>query len=143
MNSLPDSAIIEAIQYATMMKGRGVNVVAINESFGGGGSSSAEIAAMQAAGSAGIIFCCAAGNSSSDNDTTPFYPANYRLSNEIVVAATDQNDALASFSDYGTNTVDLGAPGVNILSLLPIAPGIPPEQAPGGYCPGPAGFHSL
>jgi subtilisin family serine protease len=45
----------------------------------------------------------------------------------IVVAATDQNDALASFSDYGTNTVDLGAPGVNILSLLPIAPGIPPE----------------
>jgi subtilisin family serine protease len=49
------------------------------------------------------------------------------LSNEIVVAATDQNDALASFSDYGTNTVDLGAPGVNILSLLPIVPGIPPD----------------
>ncbi len=126
-NSLPDSAVILAIQYATMMKGRGVNVVAINESFGGGGSSSSEIAAMQAAGTAGIIFCCAAGNSSSDNDTTPFYPANYRLGNQIVVAATDQNDALASFSDYGTNTVDLGAPGVNILSLLPIAPGIPPE----------------
>ncbi|MGA2684936.1 MAG: S8 family serine peptidase [Verrucomicrobiota bacterium] len=126
-NSLPDSAVIEAIQYATMMKGRGVNVVAINESFGGGGSSSSEIDAMQAAGTAGIIFCCAAGNNSSDNDTTPFYPASYRLGNMIVVAATDQNDALASFSDYGTNTVDLGAPGVNILSLLPIAPGIPPE----------------
>jgi subtilisin family serine protease len=126
--TLPESAIIEAIQYATMMKGRGVNVVAINESFGGGGSSSTEIAAMQAAGSAGIIFCSAAGNSSSDNDTTPFYPANYRLGNQIVVAATDQNDALASFSDYGTNTVDLGAPGVNILSLLPITPGVSPES---------------
>ena len=125
--TLPDSAIIEAIDYATMMKGRGVNVVAINESFGGGGSSSSEIAAMQAAGNAGIIFCCAAGNNSSDNDTTPFYPANYRLGNEIVVAATDQNDALASFSDYGTNTVDFGAPGVNILSLLPITPAISPE----------------
>ncbi|MGD0088196.1 MAG: S8 family serine peptidase [Verrucomicrobiota bacterium] len=119
--TLSDSAIIEAIQYATMMKGRGVNVVAINESFGGGGSSSTEIAAMQAAGTAGIIFCVAAGNSTNDNDTTPFYPASYRLSNEMVVAATDQNDALAFFSDYGTNTVDLGAPGVNILSLLPVA----------------------
>ena len=119
--TLSDSAIIEAIEYATMMKGRGVNVVAINESFGGGGSSSTEISAMQAAGNAGIIFCCAAGNNSSDNDTTLFYPASYLLSNEIVVAATDQDDALAFFSNYGTNTVDLGAPGVNILSLLPVA----------------------
>jgi subtilisin family serine protease len=119
--TLTDSAIIEAIQYATMMKGRGVNVVAINESFGGGGYDSAEVAAMQSAGNVGIIFCCAAGNNTNDNDTIPFYPANYRLSNMIVVAATDQNDALAFFSNYGTNTVDLGAPGVNILSLLPVA----------------------
>jgi subtilisin family serine protease len=126
--TLPDSAVIEAIQYATMMKNRGFNVVAINESFGGPGYDSAEISAMQAAGNAGIIFCVAAGNNGTDNDTTPFYPAGYRLSNEIVVAATDQNDALASFSDYGTNTVDLGAPGVNILSLLPISPAISPES---------------
>jgi subtilisin family serine protease len=119
--TLPDSAIIEAIQYATMMKNRGVNVVAINESFGGGGSDSTELAAMQAAGNVGIIFCCAAGNNTNDNDTVPFYPASYRLTNMIVVAATDQNDDLAYFSDYGTNTVDLGAPGVNILSTLPVA----------------------
>ena len=120
-NTLSDSAIIEAIQYATMMKGRGVNIVTINESFGGGGSNSTERAAMQAAGNAGIIFCVAAGNNSANNDTTAFYPAGYRLTNMIVVAATDQNDALASFSDYGTNTVDLAAPGVNILSALPVA----------------------
>jgi subtilisin family serine protease len=126
-NSLPDSKIILAIEYATMMKNRGVNVVAINESFGGGGSNSIERAAMVSAGNAGIIFCVAAGNSSADNDTTLTYPADYRLGNMIVVAATDQNDALASFSNYGTNTVDIGAPGVNILSLLPISPGIPPE----------------
>jgi subtilisin family serine protease len=126
-DTLPDSAVIEAIQYATMMKNRGVNVVVINESFGGGGSSSAESSAMQAAGNTGIIFCVAAGNSATDNDTTPIYPASYRLNNEIVVAATDQNDALASFSDYGATTVDLGAPGVNILSLLPVAPVISPE----------------
>jgi len=53
-NSLPDSFIISAIQYATLMKGRGVNIVAINESFGGGGSNSTERAAMLAAGTAGV-----------------------------------------------------------------------------------------
>jgi subtilisin family serine protease len=126
--TLPDSAIISAIQYATMMKGRGVNVVAINESFGGGGSNSAERAAMVTAGNAGIIFCVAAGNDSSDNDTTLTYPADYRLGNMIVVAATDQNDALSFFSNFGTNTVDVGAPGENILSLLPIAPAVSPES---------------
>jgi subtilisin family serine protease len=120
-SSLPDSAIIEAIQYATMMKSRGVNIVAINESFGGSGSNSTERAAIQAAGNAGIIFCVAAGNNTNNNDTTAFYPASYRLTNMIVVAATDQNDALASFSNYGTNTVDLGAPGMNILSTLPVS----------------------
>ena len=110
-NSMPDSAIIEAIQYATMMKGRGVNIVAINESFGGGGANSTERAAMLAAGSAGIIFCVAAGNDTNNNDSVASYPASYRLTNMIVVAATDQNDALASFSDYGATTVDLAAPG--------------------------------
>jgi subtilisin family serine protease len=119
--SLSDSAIIEAIQYAIMKKNSGVNIVAINESFGGAGFNSAERAAMQSAGNVGIIFCVAAGNDTNDNDTTTTYPASYRLSNMIVVAATDQNDALADFSNYGTSTVDLGAPGVNILSLLPVA----------------------
>ena len=126
--TLLDSDIISAIQYATMMKGRGVNLVAINESFGGGGSNSTELAAMTSAGNAGIIFCVAAGNNSSDNDTSPIYPASYRLGNEIVVAATDQNDALSSFSDFGAATVDLGAPGENILSLLPIKPVTSPES---------------
>ena len=116
-----DAAIIEAIQYATMMKGRGVNIVAINASFGGGSFSSTESAAIQAAGNAGIIFCAAAGNNSANNDTTPTYPASYRLANMIVVAASDQNDALASFSDYGPTTVDLAAPGVNILSTIPLS----------------------
>ena len=120
-NTFTDAAIIEAIQYATMMKGRGVNIVAINASFGGGSSSSTESAAIQAAGNAGIIFCAAAGNSSANNDTTPTYPASYRLANMIVVAASDQNDALASFSDYGATTVDLAAPGVNILSTVPLS----------------------
>ena len=126
--NLTTAAIIQAIEYATMMKNRGVNIVAINESFGGGDSNSDETNAMVMAGNAGIIFCVAAGNNASDNDSNPFYPANYRLGNEIVVAATDQNDALTYFSDFGANTVDLGAPGESILSLLPIAPAISPES---------------
>ena len=122
-NTFSDSAIIEAIQYVTMMKNGGVNIVAINASFGGASQSVTESAAIQAAGNAGIIFCAAAGNNRANNDTTPTYPAAYRLPNMIVVAASDQNDALANFSDYGPTTVDLVAPGVNILSTIPVALG--------------------
>ena len=120
---LSDAAIIEALQYAAMMKGRGVNLVAINASFGGGGSNSTERAAIQAAGDAGIVFCAAAGNSSLNHDITPDYPSAYRLPNMIVVAASDQDDALAGFSDFGAATVDLAAPGVNILSAKPLGLG--------------------
>jgi subtilisin family serine protease len=132
-SNFTSSAIIEAVQYATMMKNRGVNVAAINASFGGGGYNSVERAAIQSAGDAGIIYCAAAGNSSLNHDTTASYPASYRLSNMIVVAATGPNDTLASFSDYGATTVDLAAPGVNVLSTLPLnqAPGIASVQRGG------------
>jgi subtilisin family serine protease len=120
--TIHDSTAIEAIQYAIMMKNRGANIVAINASWGGAGYDSALASAITEAGNAGIIFCAAAGNNSSDNDTTPFYPASYRLNNEIVAAETDWNDALSSISDYGANTVDLAAPGYFILSLLPVSP---------------------
>lgn len=117
--SLTDAAIIEALQYTTMMKSNGVNIAAINASFGGGSHSTIESEAIQSAGEAGIVFCAAAGNDSSDHDIYPVYPASYRLPNMIVVGATTQGDELAGFSDYGATTVDLGAPGVNILSTTP------------------------
>jgi len=118
-DTIDSAAEISALQYATALKQRGVNIVALNASFGGGGSTSAESAAIQAAGDAGIILCVAAGNSGTNNDTTPTYPASYRLANMIVVAASDQNDALASFSNFGAATVDLAAPGTNIYSTKP------------------------
>ena len=118
-STISSAAEIEALQYIAQMKSRGVNIVAVNASYGGGGSSSSESAAIQALSDAGILFCAAAGNSTSNNDTTPDYPGNYRLANMIVVAATDQNDALASYSNYGATTVDIAAPGSNILSLQP------------------------
>ncbi len=118
-STITASAVLDALDYAIDMKTRGVNLVALNASFGGGSSSTAERSAIVSAGNAGIILCAAAGNETANNDTTPSYPASYRLSNMIVVAATDQNDALATFSNRGATTVDLAAPGVNIYSTEP------------------------
>lgn len=117
--TISTSAVIEALEYAIALKNSGVNIVALNASYGGSGNSTAERAAIQAAGDAGILFCAAAGNESSNNDADPVYPAGYRLPNMIVVAATTQTDTLASFSNYGATTVDIAAPGDNILSLKP------------------------
>ncbi len=90
-----------------------------NNSWGGGGTSTPIHDAIIYAGTKGHIFVAAAGNSTANDDTTFFSPASYHLSNMIVVAATSSSGALASFSNYGPTTVDLGAPGVNIYSTLP------------------------
>jgi uncharacterized repeat protein (TIGR01451 family) len=66
-----------------------------------------------------VVHCCAASNDSVNNDITPYWPCNYDIPNIISVAATDQNDHLAVFSNYGVKTVDLGAPGVDIYATLP------------------------
>jgi hypothetical protein len=77
-------------------------------------------AAMQDAIADGGLYVFAAGNDyGNNNDTSPVYPASYPLDNIIAVAATDHNDALASFSNYGPASVDLGAPGVDVYSCAP------------------------
>jgi subtilisin family serine protease len=119
--------ILDAIDYVLEMKNNhNVNIVAINASYGGGGGSQGDPMdiAIQSLGDAGIIFAAAAGNGGSDgsgdnNDATPHYPSSYSATNIIAVAATDKNDNLASFSNYGVTSVDIAAPGVNILSTLP------------------------
>ena len=68
------------------------------------------------------LVVAAAGNGGVDgigdnNDTTPEYPASYNLPNIISVASTNQHDNLSAFSNYGVKSVDIGAPGENILSL--------------------------
>lgn len=62
------------------------------------------------------VVVCAAGNDGSDNDDTPFYPASYEIDHIIAVASSDQNDDLSSFSNFGAGSVDVAAPGENILS---------------------------
>jgi subtilisin family serine protease len=114
------SDAIRAINYVTMERTQyGVNVRVINASWGGGDYGAAMQSAIQAANNAGILFVTAAGNNGTNNDTSAQYPANYAVPNVISVAATDQNDKLASFSNYGATTVDLAAPGVSIYSTVP------------------------
>ena len=102
----------------------GVNVVAINASWGGAGYNAVLRDAINAAGAAGIIFCAAAGNGDTDrigdnNDATPQYPSSYDCPNIIAVAPTTSTDTLARSSNYGATSVDLAAPGVGILSTVP------------------------
>ena len=87
----------------------------INASFGGGPYSQAMYDAINNARSNNVLFVAAAGNDGTNNDTTPAYPASYNLDNIISVAATDQNDALASFSNRGATSVDLAAPWCKYL----------------------------
>jgi subtilisin family serine protease len=107
---------VRAVDYFSGLKARGVPIVALNNSWGGGGYSQALYDAIRRANSADILFVAAAGNSGTNNDTTASYPSNYDLPNVIAVAAIDKTGALASFSQYGARTVDLGAPGVGVWS---------------------------
>jgi probable HAF family extracellular repeat protein len=105
------SDAIAAIEYA-----RAHGATVMNTSWGGNGYSQALKDAIDAAAADGVIFVAAAGNTSSDNDAMPFYPAAYESANLVSVAATTRADQLALFSNYGQNSVDLGAPGFDITS---------------------------
>ncbi len=111
---------IKAIDYVTDLKLRhGINIPATNNSWGGGGFSQALQDAIERANQANILFVAAAGNSGANNDATPTYPASYPNANIIAVAAITSTGALASYSNYGATTVDLGAPGSSIWSTVP------------------------
>lgn len=94
----------------------------INMSLGNNTYDAQFYSALSDAREAGIIVVVAAGNDGNDNDgSTETYPCNYNMDNEslICVAALDQSYELASFSNYGEENVDVGAPGTNICSTWP------------------------
>lgn len=105
------SDAITCVEYAIE---QGVDI--LSNSWGGGGFSQAMNDVIEAANSAGILFVAAAGNDAKDNDSSNSYPSGYEVPNVISVAAIDRSGNLASFSNYGANTVDIAAPGVAILS---------------------------
>ena len=105
---------VSAVLYAAQ---NGADVM--NNSWAGGDYSQALADAITFAGQHNSLFVAAAGNDGTNNDTTPTYPASYNLPNVVSVAATDNTDGLAYFSNTGRQSVDLGAPGVNIYSTWP------------------------
>ncbi|HST21862.1 MAG TPA: S8 family peptidase [Blastocatellia bacterium] len=117
---------VKAINYVMDQKKRGVNVRVINSSWGGSNNSATLKSAIVSAGNAGILFVCAAGNGGDDQSgddlaDAPYYPAAWsaEISSVIAVAAVDYTDRKADFTNYGYNTVQVGAPGVNTFSTAP------------------------
>ncbi|MBL6704779.1 MAG: FG-GAP repeat protein, partial [Planctomycetaceae bacterium] len=119
------SDAILAINYATMMRSQfDTNVRAMNASWGTLGDFNPALqTAITSAQTADILFVAAAGNGDVtgrgvdlDNDLG-FFPASFDVDNIIAVAATDNNDNLARFSNFGGTSVDLAAPGVGIAGL--------------------------
>ena len=115
------SRLIRALEWALKAKAAGVNVRVVNDSavFSGTSFSQALSDELDKLAANNILFVTAAGNNKNDNDITPKYPCSYGKTNEVCVAATDQRDRLASFSNWGATTVDLAAPGKNILTTVP------------------------
>ena len=106
-------AAMQSIQYATKM---GVDIM--SNSWGGGPYSQALFDVIEESKRQGILFVAAAGNESNDNDASPSYPASYQIDNVLSVAATDNRDQIAGFSNYGRTKVHVAAPGVKILSTV-------------------------
>jgi thermitase len=122
---------IEAIDYMTMLKTKKhINLVALNNSWGGGGFDQALLDAITRAANADILFVVAAGNGNRlgvavNNDNTPSYPSSYNTTSGagydsvIAVTAIAKDGTKATWANYGATSVDLGAPGVGILSTTP------------------------
>ena len=115
-----DAVVIEAYNYAKMMRQRGVNLRVLNNSYGGQAFSQSLLNAIKELGDAGILFVAAAGNDTLNNDSVPHFPATYDLPNVISVAASTQGGFFATeFSNRGPQTVHLAAPGEEVLSTTP------------------------
>jgi thermitase len=113
------SDAVEALDYAVA---EGVKIS--NNSWGCDCPSQALLDAITRADASGHLFVAAAENGGEDkigddNDSNPVYPTSYESPNIISVAASNDHDDLTTFSNYGATSVDLAAPGENILSTLP------------------------
>ncbi len=106
------SNAVKAIEYAIAQGAR-----VINCSFGGGEFSQAMLDAITHAAQKGIFVVVAAGNSKKNNDEVEQYPANYKSPNVISVGSTEGDGSLSSFSNFGSKSVHVFAPGRYIYSI--------------------------
>lgn len=114
LDSAGEGSTSDAIRCMDYARTKGAKI--INCSWGGTAASSALSSAIERLRQAGIVVVASSGNDGADNDTSPQYPANDSHDNVIAVAATTASDRLASFSNFGSTRVDLGAPGLAIYS---------------------------
>lgn len=110
-------SINDAIACVNYASDNGADVM--SNSWGGGGFSLNVLRAIEDAQREGAIFVAAAGNNNRDTDANPHYPSSYNSENLVSVLAIDRFDDRAWFSNFGATTVDIGAPGQDILSTVP------------------------
>jgi subtilisin family serine protease len=124
------AAILEGFQYISTLLDQGVEIIAINHSWGGGSAivdeaSNAFVMEMTAYakdhGSHGAVWSVSAGNSSLNRDDQMYYsyPNNINSANIITVASSTAFETPSSFTDFGNYTVDIFAPGSDIMSTYP------------------------
>jgi subtilisin family serine protease len=119
---------VEALEYAVA---HGATIANFSSGYYGSNAPGFDFAfrdAIKAAGDAGLLFVTSAGNDGNDNDSNPFYPCSFSQAdsvnnldpptNILCVAATDNFGDLATFSNYGANSVNLAAPGAGVLSTV-------------------------
>ncbi|MEO6808053.1 MAG: S8 family serine peptidase [Isosphaeraceae bacterium] len=117
MDPQGNGAVDDAVRAVYYAVGHGARV--INASWGGNDFSQALVDAINYANQNNVVFVTAAGNESANNDVTASYPANILLPNVLSVAAVTQAGTLDAFSNYGSRTVALAAPGDKIYSTIP------------------------
>lgn len=118
--NLTTSAVIQALDYLSDLKGDGVPIVSVNNSYGSTSSISSQRDSIMRARQQGILFVAAAGNDARDVDgPIRTYPVCYGVDNIVGVAATNLADGLADYSNWGETSVLLAAPGSAILSTIP------------------------
>ena len=111
MDAFGDGDTMDAVQAIAYANEMGADVITLSWEDNGFSQSLKE--AIEASNA---VVVCGAGNAGNDNDTAPLYPASYDSPNILSVAASDSNDDLPAWSNYGATTVDVAAPAVNIYT---------------------------
>jgi len=113
---MQNSAVFKAMDYIIEMKSRGVNIIAVNMSYGGDEKSNIERYLLDEFEKYDIIPIIAAGNLDQNLDKEPLYPASFKLDHAIVVGSVNANSEKSEFSNFGRRTVEIFAPGESILT---------------------------
>ena len=133
----PTDAVIRAYEYMITAKKAGVNICASNNSYGGNVCSQTEVLLVAEAGKAGIVCCFAAGNDARNLDSGNASAAQRASYPQVlVVGAGGSEGEIAEFSNYGRRDVDVFAPGVKIMSTVPMGKGTPSERTSAFQCDG-------